>query len=378
MDSEAGKATLMVHRTSSAGSVASLIQIMLPLLCLGLLIALCAQLLVPFVGLLLWTAILAICFHPVHTGLMARGMSTALSAALIGIVLAAVVLVPVAIAALSASRNIPDMISALQSGEQQIPPPSADLLRIPAVGPKIYALWTQASNDMNAFVHNFAPQLTTSAKWVVAQAGGMLTAVLGLVLAVILAAITLAHAVSARAFVAQIFAHLTGDHIRGEHYMSVIGATIRSVANGVIGVAFVQALLCGIGFFLVGIPGAGILSLLAMVLGVLQVPVLLVTLPAIIYAFSDKSPAVAILFAIWFVVAGLSDAVLKPMMIGRGLEVPMPIILLGVIGGVIAYGLVGLFIGAVLLAVGWVLLREWLDAPLPVSAGSAADLPVEL
>jgi len=93
-------------------------------------------------------------------------------------------------------------------------------------------------------------------------------------------------------------------------------------------------------------------------------------LPAIIYAFAVKSTTVAILFTVWFVIAGLSDAVLKPLMIGHGLEVPMPVILLGVIGGVIAYGLVGLFIGAVLLAVGYVLFREWLDAPV---AGSAKD-----
>jgi predicted PurR-regulated permease PerM len=364
----------MVYRTSSERSVGSLIQIILPLLVLGLLLVLCGQLLIPFIGLLVWSVILAICFQPVHARLMARGMGPSMSAAVIGLVLAAVVLVPVTIAALSASSSIPDMIAALQSGKQQVPAPSSDLLRIPVVGPKIYAAWAQASNDMTAFTRQFAPQLAASAKWLVAMAGGMITAVLGLVLAVVLAAITLAHAATARAFVASVFAQLTGDSIRGEHYMAVIGATIRSVANGVIGVAFVQALLCGIGFFLVGIPGAGILSLLAMVLGVLQIPVVLVTLPAIIYAFSVKSAAVAVVFTIGFILAGLSDVALKPMMIGRGLEVPMPVILLGVIGGVIAYGLVGLFIGAVVLAVGWVLLLEWLDAPVPAGTATRPTL----
>jgi predicted PurR-regulated permease PerM len=143
------------------------------------------------------------------------------------------------------------------------------------------------------------------------------------------------------------------------------------LANGVIGVAFVQALLCGIGFFIVGVPGAGILSILAMALGVVQIPVVLVTLPAIIWAFSVKTTTVAIIFTIWSIIAGLSDAVLKPLMIGHGLEVPMPVILLGVIGGVMAYGLVGLFIGAVLLAVGYVLFVEWLSgAPKAKAAAS--------
>jgi predicted PurR-regulated permease PerM len=353
----------MPDRSATRTPVGKLIEILLPLLILALLIALCVQLLLPFVGLLLWTLILAICFYPVHRRLTSRGMSNRLSATIIGIALAALILVPTAIAAISAASNIPDLVSGLQSGERHVRPPPAMLQDIPLVGPRVHALWAQASTDMPAFAHKFGPQLATFSKWLIAQAGGMFAAVLALVLAVIFAAITLAYAESSREFVASILSRITGNRARGEHYMAVIGATVRSVANGVIGVAFVQALLCGLGFFVLGIPGAGILSLLAMVLGVLQVPVILVTLPAIIYAFSVKSTAIAIVFTVWFIISGLSDAALKPLMIGHGLEVPMPIILLGVIGGVIAYGLVGLFIGAVLLSVGWVLLREWLEQP---------------
>jgi predicted PurR-regulated permease PerM len=192
----------------------------------------------------------------------------------------------------------------------------------------------------------------------------MFVAVLLLVLAVILAAVALAYAKSLRAFLLATFTRITGDRKHGEHIMDIIAATIRSVANGVIGVAFVQALLVGIGFFVIGVPGAGLLSILAMVLGVLQVPVLIVTLPAIAWAFSTQDMTPAIIFTVWSVVGGLSDAVLKPLLIGHGLEVPMPVILLGVIGGVMAYGLVGLFIGAVVLAVGYVLFREWLGKPV--------------
>jgi predicted PurR-regulated permease PerM len=369
-----GEGCEMADHPKSRTLVGDLIETLLPLLILALLIVLCAQLLIPFVGLLLWTIILSICFYPVHRRLTSRGMSDRLSATTIGIALAALILVPTAIAVLSAAGSIPDLVTALQSGERHIRPPPPQLQNIPLVGPKVHELWAQASADMPAFAAKFGPQIAAFTKWLVAQAGGMLAAVLALVLAVIFAAITLAYAESSRAFAASIFARITGNRARGEHYMSVIGATVRSVANGVIGVAFVQALLCGIGFFLVGIPGAGILSLLAMVLGVLQVPVILVTLPAIIFAFSAKSTTIAILFAIWFVVAGLSDAALKPLMIGHGLEVPMPVILLGVIGGVIAYGLVGLFIGAVLLGVGWVLFREWLDRPAHDKAGDATTL----
>ena len=353
-------------------TVGTLVEVLLPLLILAILIALCVQLLIPFVGLLVWTIILAVCFYPVHKRLTERRkMSNRLSASIIGLGLAALILVPTAIAAISAASSVPQMIAGLKSGETQVPPPPARLADVPVVGPKAYAAWTKASTDTPAFAKQFGPQLGSFTKWLLGAAGGMAGAVLGLVLAVIFAAITLAYAESARSFIAAIFTRLTGSRARGEHYMDVMGATVRSVANGVIGVAFVQALLCGIGFFLVGIPGAGILSLLAMGLGVVQVPVILVTLPAIIYAFAVKSTTVAIIFTVWFILAGLSDAVLKPLMIGHGLEVPMPIILLGVIGGVIAYGLVGLFIGAVLLAVGYVLFREWLEEPAP----SVGDTP---
>jgi predicted PurR-regulated permease PerM len=358
----------MAQRSNAGVSVGAAIELVLPLLLLALLIALCVQLLIPFVGLLLWTLILAICFFPVHRRLTARGMRPRWSATIIGTVLTAVILIPTAIAAISAASSIPAFVAGLRTGDEHLPPPPDALHQVPLIGEKIHAAWSQAATDMPAFSQKFGPQLATFSKWALSQAGGMFGAVLGLVLAVIFASIMLAYADSARAFAASVLARVTGDRARGEHYMQLMGATIRSVANGVIGVAFVQALLCGLGFFVLGIPGAGILSLLAMVLGVLQVPVIIVTLPAIIYAFSVKTVTVAILFTVWFIIAGLSDAALKPLMIGHGLEVPMPVILLGVIGGVIAYGLVGLFIGAVLLAVGYVLFREWLDAPVVASA----------
>jgi predicted PurR-regulated permease PerM len=357
------KVPIMVDKSASRLAIGNLVEVVLPLLLLGLLIALCIQLLVPFVGLLLWTLILAVCFYPVHKALTKRGTSNRVSASIIGTGLVAIILVPTAIAAISAASSIPAFVEGLKSGRQHIPPPPDRLLDVPIVGAKVHAAWTQAANDMPGFAQKFAPQLASFSKWMLGQAGGMIGVILGLVLAVIFAAITIAYADATRAFMASILARITGSSERGEHYMEVIAATIRSVANGVIGVAFVQALLCGIGFFVIGVPGAGLLALAAMLLGVVQVPVVLVTLPAIIWAFSVKSTTVAIIFLVWEIIGGLSDAALKPLMIGHGLEVPMPVILLGVIGGVIAYGLVGLFIGAVLLAVGWVLMIEWLDLP---------------
>ena len=365
----------MPDATQSKSAVRNVVDVLLPLVLLGLLIALCIQLLFPFVGLLVWTLILAICFQPLHQRLMTkRRMSSRNAAIAIGALLSALILVPTAIAATNAATAIPQLVAAVDSGTAHVSPPPDRLREIPVVGAKAHSAWSQAATDLPAFLKIYGAQVKSFTRWLLAQAGGMFVAVLLLVVAVIFASITLAYREAARAFCVSIFARITGDRGHAEHYMDVIGATVRSVANGVIGVAFVQALLVGVGLFAVGMPGAGLLSLLAMMLGVLQVPVILVTLPAIVWAFSAKTATVAIVFAIWSVIAGLSDVVLKPLLIGHGLEVPMPIILLGVIGGVMAYGLVGLFIGAVVLAVGYVLFREWLDPPQAETAGEDAAL----
>jgi predicted PurR-regulated permease PerM len=358
---------------SATRSVKDLIDLLLPLLLTALLIALCVQLLLPFVGLLLWTIILAICFNPIQSKLLAKGWRPGRAAMLLGGVIVALILVPTAIAAISAASSVPPLVDGLQHGTLQIQPPPPALESVPVVGAKLHAAWAKAASDFPAFLKENGQQLKDFSRWLLGMAGGMLGAVLLLVLAVILAAVALAYAKVLRAFFIELFARITGTRQQGEHLTDIIAATIRSVATGVIGVAFVQALLVGIGLFVAGVPFAGLLSLLAFLLGIVQVPVVLVTLPAIAWAFSALSSTAAIIFTIWSIIAGLSDAVLKPMLIGHGLEVPMPVILLGVIGGVMAYGLIGLFIGAVILAVGYVLFQEWMGKtvePANIAANS--------
>jgi predicted PurR-regulated permease PerM len=132
------------------------------------------------------------------------------------------------------------------------------------------------------------------------------------------------------------------------------------VALGVVGVALIQSVLLGVGYFAVGLQTAGFLTLTAFLLGIMQVPLILLTLPIVGYVFATEAMQPAIVFLIWNVIVGLSDNILRPLMLGRGLEVPMPVILIGVIGGMLVDGLLGLFIGPVLLAVSYVLLLEWL------------------
>jgi predicted PurR-regulated permease PerM len=358
-------------------TVKDLIDLLLPLFLTALLIALCFQLLLPFVGLLLWTIILAICFNPLQEKLLAKGWRPGRAAMLLGGVIVAVILIPTIIAAISAASGIPAFVGAIQDGSFEVRPPPPSLESIPVAGPKLHAAWAQAASDFPAFLKENSQQVKDLSRWLLAQAGSTFMVVLLLILAVILAAVCLAYAKSLRAFFAAVFERITGTRQQGEHIMNIISATVRSVANGVIGVAFVQALLVGIGFFVAGVPGAGILSLVVFMLGIVQVPVIIVVLPAIIWAFSAMGTTGAIIFTVWSLLAGLSDAVLKPMLIGHGLEVPMPVILLGVIGGVMAYGLIGLFFGAVILAVGYVLFYEWLGEPAENAEGVAPKVSAD-
>ena len=179
---------------------------------------------------------------------------------------------------------------------------------------------------------------------------------------------------SATEFARRLLERVTGSKARAVRLVTLTAATIRGVALGVVGVALIQSLLLGVGFFAVGLQAAGALTLVALVLGIMQVPLILLTLPVVGYVFATEATPSAIMFLIWNVIVGLSDNVLRPLMLGRGLEVPMPVILVGVMGGMIVDGLLGLFVGPVLLAVTYVLLLEWVRQH-PVDGGPQVGGP---
>ena len=152
---------------------------------------------------------------------------------------------------------------------------------------------------------------------------------------------------------------LTGD--RGEEFVDLAGAVIRSVAQGVLGIALIQSVLAGLGLVLVGVPGAGLWALIVLFLAVIQLPPLLILGPIMIYVFSTADTTVAVIFMIWGILVSISDSFLKPLLLGRGLKTPMLVILLGAIGGMIMYEIIGLFVGTVVLSLSHELFLVWLD-----------------
>ena len=148
---------------------------------------------------------------------------------------------------------------------------------------------------------------------------------------------------------------------RGTKAVELAEATVRSVALGILGVALIQTLLAGIGFLVVGVPGAGLWALLVLILAVVQLPTILILGPIIVYVFSTSSTVTAVVFAIWSILVGISDAFLKPLLMGRGVNVPMLVIFIGAIGGFMTSGIIGLFVGAIIFSLGYKLFILWLN-----------------
>jgi predicted PurR-regulated permease PerM len=325
----------------------------------ALLVYACSRIMLPFTGILLWSIILAVMLDPLHLRLATR-IGNRWSALLIGLVSVSLLLVPMVTAVTSLGSSIFSLVAAVQNESVSIPPAPPWLFDLPLVGHKLSETWTLVATNMPAALAKYGKMLSGPATWLASFAGGLAASELSFILSFAIAAVLIAYGNGAADFARSLLGRIAGGKARGDHLVTLTAATIRGVATGVVGVAVIQSLLVGIGFFAVGIPAAGLLTLLTLLLAIVQVPAVLLTLPVIANVLATEATTPAIIFTVWTLIAGLSDNVLKPLMLGRGLEVPMPVILIGVIGGMLADGLLGLFVGPVVLAVGYVLLTEWL------------------
>ncbi len=339
----------------------------------ALLVYACSRIVLPLAGILLWSAILAVMLYPLYLRLAVR-LGNRWSALLIGLVGVAVMLVAMVIVVTSLGSSIYSLISGLQNQSLTVPPPPPRLADVPLVGQKLTEIWALVATNMSAALAKYGQMLKGPGAWLVSFAGGLAAGALSFVLSFAIAAVLVAYGKGAAEFAQRLLELVTGSKARGARLAMLTVATIRGVALGVVGVAVIQSLLLGVGFFAIGLPAAGLLTIAALLLGIVQVPATLLTVPVIGYVLATEATMPAIIFSVWTFVAGLSDNILKPLMLGRGLEVPMPVILIGVIGGMLADGLLGLFVGPVLLAVGYVLLTEWLRQN-PVEGVSQIDGP---
>lgn len=325
----------------------------------------CFQVFSPFLNLMAWSVVLAITLYPLLRMVKNKlHMGDGRAATLIVFVSIAVLMVPIYLLGTSITESVEHALDVVKEGNVRVPPPSESVSHWPLVGKSLYAYWLQASTDLTGLAQKFAPQLKDFSLLALGKLAGAGMGLLLFIAALIVAGIIMAFGESGERSTVQIADRVFGPG-RGANIAHLCTATIRAVAQGVIGIAFIQMILIGVGFVLMGIPGAGLLSIAVLLLGIMQLPATLITVPVIIYAFASQgASAMTIVLSIYVFIAGLADNVLKPLLLGRGVDVPMPVVLIGALGGMVTGGIIGLFIGPVLLAVGYQLFWQWVDEPL--------------
>lgn len=353
---------------ANAPAVRAAIEISIRLGAIALLVVACLAIIAPFLGIVVWALIIAIAMDGPYEALCRRLGGRRNLAAVLGVSLALLVLIVPAI------RLSETLISGaqhfahdLKDGSLHVPPPDPSVADWPLVGKRVHESWALASENLADALTHARPQLEAVSRWLLNAAGNAGVGMLELVGSFLIAGVMLVKSEGRRRAIERFAIRMAGSE-RGPGLVQLSNATVRSVVQGILGVALVQATLTGIGFMVVGVPGAGLWALLVLVAAVVQLPVILVMLPPILYGFSSIGGVPAILLAIWCVAIGLLDNVLKPMLFGRGVEVPSLVIFMGAIGGMLTLGIVGLFLGSVVLALGYALFTAWLAESAPESA----------
>ena len=345
---------------------------------IGILAALCYVVFAPFVTLGAWAVVLAVVLYPLNKSVARRvGDRSGLAACLLVMAGILVLVVPTALLMHSFGTSVQDFVDAVQDNRLQIPAPGESVREWPIVGRKIHGLWSKAHTDLPGLVQSLQPKIGELTRKAISTVANIGVGILQFLASLVVAGILMAHGEAGASASRAILARLVGSE-RGESFQRLCTATIRGVAQGVIGIAFVQAILVGVVLLLAGVPGAGVLAAITLVLSIAQVPALLVIVPVIAYIWASGhyGTGAAVIDTILLLVAGLADNVLKPLMLGRGAEAPMPVILIGALGGMASGGILGMFIGATLLALGYQIFMRWVSGdPTPQKVASGTSLP---
>ena len=327
---------------------------------LMLLLILCFRIISPFVTIVAWAMIIAVAIYPAHVMLTGKlGGREKASATVFVLVGLAILVIPTYMTADSSITALSTVGHDLKAGSVSISPPDESVAEWPVIGKKVYSAWSSAADNLEATLKNFQPQLVALSEGVIKFAGSIAIGVLQFVVSMIIAGVFLVSAEGGYKTARTLSSSLIGE--RGNSMVDLVIETIRSVAKGVLGVAIIQALFAGIGLAVMGVPAPGVWAGIVLVLAIIQLPVLIIMGPIAFWAFSIADPVPATIFAVYCVVVSIADMFLKPMFLGRGMEIPMLVILLGAIGGAMFAGIIGLFIGAIVLALGYEILVAWME-----------------
>ena len=335
----------------------------------------CFRIAQPFIEIVLWGIIIAVAVFPAHGWLRGiLGGRNKLSATLITLLLLIILIIPSLMFAASLVGTAEKLSNGISSDSLRIADVVEQIKSWPVVGQAVYDFWKLLSENFLGALGKIAPQLKTVGLWLLKSAAGAGFGIISFVIAIIIAGVLLSNSEPGGHMVRAIAVRLAGE--KGPGLVTLSEATVRSVARGILGVAVIQAILGGLGFLVAGIPGAGLWALLVLILAIIQLPTILILGPIIVYVFYTASMLPAVLFAIWSLFVGACDSFLKPLLMGRGVNVPMLVVFIGAIGGFLYSGIIGLFIGAVILSLGFTLFQAWLyENADPKAVGEKSLLP---
>ncbi|MGL6070345.1 AI-2E family transporter [Craterilacuibacter sp.] len=325
-----------------------------------LLLAACLKVVQPFLGALIWAAIISIAVWPHYNWLSRRmGGRDKLAAVLIVTLLMLAIAAPISTMAVKLAHSLPDVETLETLGQYPVPRAPAWLDTIPLVGHKLSALWLSVQGDLPGYLEKLRPTTNKIALWILGQGASIGFSLLEIILAILISGLLLVNGDKLWDGANLTLRKLGGAPADG--LAEVIARTVRGVSNGVVGTALAQTILCVIGLLIAGVPGALALGFLCFVFAVAQLPTLLVWLPAAGWVFYTGDNSYGIFLLLWgFLLVNTVDNVLRPLLISQGAQMPLFIIFMGVMGGLLAWGVIGLFIGPTLLAVALTIYRHWL------------------
>jgi predicted PurR-regulated permease PerM len=337
-----------IHNKHSRNAVSIFIRVSF----IAILLVWCFTIIKPMLMVTLWGIIIAVASYPFHQKLAGKlGGKDKLASVIVVLMGLGVIVIPMVLFADSTIESLEKVALNFKNGSINIPPVNDKVREIPLVGDKIAKIWGSLTGDIQNVLTTFAPHIKNYGTKVLGIIAGLGFTMVQFALSVIIAGAFLMNSKVAEKGANKIFKILIGEFVDDFH--KIAGGTIRSVVQGVVGIAVIQATLAGIGMLVVGVPGAGVWSILVMILAIIQLPPVLILLPVAIYVYSTASPIIGIGYVVWTIFVGLLDNLLKPILMGRGVDIPMLVILLGSIGGMISYGIIGLFVGPVILALGY-------------------------
>lgn len=330
-----------------------------------LLIAASFMILAPFMMILIWGVIIAIAQFPLFKKTVnALGNKKTLTAVLFTLAGLIVIIIPSLMLAESSTTGYHNLLKLYQEGRLTIPPPTENVKEWPLIGENLYNIWGQASNNLLELLSEYNGQHSEQVKEFIGWLLKTLTSVgltfLQFIISIIIAGVLLAKADIGAETTKEFAKRLVGDN--AEDFIKLTTGTIRSVVQGVLGIALIQALASVILLIIFNVPLPGLWALFVLILATVQLSSLLILGPIIIYEFSVLDPIPATVFTVIALLIGMIDNILKPLLLGRGVDIPMLVVLLGAIGGLLAFGVLGLFVGAVVLAVSYKLMMAWIHA----------------